>query len=353
MSHHPERKEKNCLNCGTIVQGKFCQHCGQENIEPKEGFTHLVKHFLEDITHFDGKVFHSLKYLFTKPGFLPKEYLRGRRATYLNPVRMYILTSAFFFLLFFSFLHKESSYESATTMNGVTLTAIDNMDSASFAKFTANINKEDKKPAVPMTRTEFNRYRDSVVSTSGITFTNHRYKSRAEYDSVLASGKKKHNWFERALIRKQIDLNAKYHNDGKQISHAFTNALLHSIPQILFISLPLLALFFKLLYIRRKKDFYYVSHAIFCIYLYIFLFLGLTVIFSLNRLNDMLNSGIVEFLVVMSVIGLFVYEYAAMYKFYGQGKFKTFIKFFLINILLAILIGILFLFYIVFSLFNI
>ncbi|MEO8406167.1 MAG: DUF3667 domain-containing protein [Chitinophagaceae bacterium] len=313
---------------------------------------HLLRHFFEDLTHFDGKFFHSLKYLFTKPGFLPKEYLKGRRATYLNPVRMYFFTSAFFFLLFFSFLHKEASFTVDTTINGKTLVSIDNMDSASFARFTADINKEENRPAVPMTRVEFNHYRDSVVPVGGIHFTGRRYNSRAQYDSVLASGVKKHNWIERKLIYKEIDLNEKYHNDDKQIIHAFANALLHSIPQILFISLPILALFFKLLYIRRK-DFYYVSHAIFCIYLYIFLFLGLTVIFSLSKLNDALHSGILKFLIATTIIGLFVYEYAAMYKFYGQGKFKTFIKFFLINILLGVLIGILFVVYMFFSLFNI
>lgn len=86
MSHGRERTEKNCLNCGTIVQGRYCQHCGQENIEPKESFWQLLNHFFNDITHFDGKFFPSLKYVFTRPGFLPKEYLMGQRVSYLNPV---------------------------------------------------------------------------------------------------------------------------------------------------------------------------------------------------------------------------------------------------------------------------
>src|SRR5258708_16144972 len=37
-----------------------------------------------------------------KPGFLSAEYMAGRRATYLNPIRMYVFTSAIFFLIFFS-----------------------------------------------------------------------------------------------------------------------------------------------------------------------------------------------------------------------------------------------------------
>ena len=84
------------------MHGRFCHICGQENIEPKESFWHLVTHFMYDVTHFDGKFFSTLKYLLFRPGYLSHEYLRGRRASYLHPIRMYVFTSAFFFLIFFS-----------------------------------------------------------------------------------------------------------------------------------------------------------------------------------------------------------------------------------------------------------
>ena len=101
MSHLPQRKEKNCLNCGTTVIGKYCHVCGQENIEPKESVWQLISHFFSDITHFDGKFFTSMKDLVLRPGFLSKEYMRGKRASYLNPIRMYLFTSFVFFLVFF------------------------------------------------------------------------------------------------------------------------------------------------------------------------------------------------------------------------------------------------------------
>ena len=100
VSNHQERKEKNCLNCNAEVAGRFCQICGQENIEPKESFWALATHFLHDMTHFDGKFFSTLKFLLFKPGFLSKEYLKGRRTSYLHPIRMYVFTSAIFFLIF-------------------------------------------------------------------------------------------------------------------------------------------------------------------------------------------------------------------------------------------------------------
>ncbi|HEV7781205.1 MAG TPA: DUF3667 domain-containing protein, partial [Chitinophagaceae bacterium] len=105
MSHIPERKEKDCLNCGTIVQGHFCQNCGQENVVPKETFWHMVTHFFYDITHFDSNFFHTIHHLILKPGLLSREYMIGRRASYLHPIKMYVFSSAIFFLLFFSLLN--------------------------------------------------------------------------------------------------------------------------------------------------------------------------------------------------------------------------------------------------------
>ena len=102
VSHLKERKEKICLNCHTALIGRYCHVCGQENLEPKETVWHLIQHFFNDITHFDGKFFSTVKYLMRKPGFLSAEYMAGRRASYLNPIRMYVFTSAIFFLILFS-----------------------------------------------------------------------------------------------------------------------------------------------------------------------------------------------------------------------------------------------------------
>ena len=102
VSHSKERAEKICLNCRTELNGRYCHVCGQENVEPKHTLWGLITHFFNDITHFDGKFFSTVKYLMWKPGFLPAEYVRGRRANYLDPVRMYIFTSAVFFLILYA-----------------------------------------------------------------------------------------------------------------------------------------------------------------------------------------------------------------------------------------------------------
>jgi hypothetical protein len=142
LSHLPQRKEKDCLNCGTQVIGSFCHKCGQENIYPKESAWQLVSHFFRDITHFDGKFFTTLKFLILKPGFLSKEYIIGRRASYVNPVRMYLFTSALFFLIFFS-IYKidEKSFKVGDSELGMTYEDLAKMDSVKLSEFTRKMNK--------------------------------------------------------------------------------------------------------------------------------------------------------------------------------------------------------------------
>ncbi|MBS1655045.1 MAG: DUF3667 domain-containing protein [Bacteroidetes bacterium] len=351
MSHQRERKEKICLNCGIALQGRFCHVCGQENLEPKESVWHLVSHFLNDITHFDGKFFTTLKDLVLKPGFLSREYLIGRRASYLNPVRMYVFTSAIFFLVFFSVRKEEGDalVLGATTMNGKTFEQISKMDSATFAAFTVNINKGDDKPAVPMTRSEFKQYFDSVVSTaSGLTV---KYKSKDEYDSVLKKGIVQDGWLMREFTYKKIYLNKKYNNNINEIIAALKESVLHRLPQLLFVSLPLLALLLQLLYIRRR-EFFYVSHGIFSIHLYIFVFITMLVQIALEQLNNIGGWGILNIISNLLSFGIFIYAYLAMKKFYKQGWFKTFIKYIILNILFLIVLLLLFTAFSLFSFYK-
>jgi len=117
MSHNKIRSDKKCLNCGAEVPKRYCPECGQENIEPKQSFWQLTAHFLEDLTHFDGKFFKVLKSLMLRPGFLTKEYVVGRRADYINPIRMYLFISAVYFLTLMSvFLpYEEAKHDTKPT----------------------------------------------------------------------------------------------------------------------------------------------------------------------------------------------------------------------------------------------
>jgi len=154
------------------------------------------------------------------------------------------------------------------------------------------------------------------------------------------------------MIYKELELNEKYHHNRMEVILAIKEALMHSLPQMLWISLPLLALILKVMYVRRKQ-FYYVSHIIFSIHLYVFLFIAQLILLSIAKLNTTLHLDLLSFLFGALVLGLFVYEYLALKNFYQQGWTKTFLKFLLINISYIIMLVLLFAFFGVFSFFKI
>ncbi len=345
MSHLRQRKEKNCLNCGSIVLGRFCQNCGQENIEPKESVWHFLLHFFNDVTHFDGKFFTTLKDLLFKPGYLSKEYMLGRRMKYLNPVRMYLFTSFVFFLIFFSVVHVNVN-QFGNRNDVVAGKTIGQLEKMSPNDFGILINGK------PMSRNEFEHYLDSAKKERGIHFSNRSYKNREVYDSVLKSGSIRNGWLQRKLVYKQIEINNKYNNDQGGLVTALISGLMHRFPQMLFISLPFVALFLKLMYIRHRQ-FYYVSHAIFTIHFYIFVFIMMLATLGISRLENFTAWNWLGYLNGLLSLIIFFYLYKALSNFYQQRMAKTIMKYFLFLFSFFTLIVFLFIAFLLVSFFDV
>src|ERR671912_241077 len=89
MGHKIYRSETNCLNCGAVVERKFCGECGQENIQIHDNFFHMTGHFIADYLHYDSKFFRSLRLLIFRPGYLTKQYLDGKRTRFIHPLRLF------------------------------------------------------------------------------------------------------------------------------------------------------------------------------------------------------------------------------------------------------------------------
>jgi len=344
LSHLKQRKETNCLNCNAEVTGRYCSVCGQENIEPHETAWHLITHFFNDITHFDSKFFTTLKILFTQPGFLAEEYRIGRRNSYLNPVRLYVFSSFFFFLVIFATEFKNDGNDiikvNGKTFKNKSVDEINKMDSVQFKSFTAFLNK-----GKPMTRQQFKAYADTTEI--GVLFSDKQYRSRTYYDSLRKSGKVKDSWIERKVKYKLIALNKKYKEDNINPLRDLGNKFVHSFPQMLFVSLPLFAFFLQLIYKKHKK-FTYVNHGIFTIYFYVFCFMMILLLMLSGYIKDKTNWGWIDFILFCLWTGIFVYEYKAMRKFYGQSRGKTLLKMFLLNTWLLFITIVLF---VVFSIF--
>jgi uncharacterized protein DUF3667 len=88
-----------CLNCGESVSLRYCPACGQAAIDPNPTVGEFVHEAASEFLHWDGKLAATFRLLFTKPGELTREYLAGRRARYLSPLRLYLTFSVLFFAL--------------------------------------------------------------------------------------------------------------------------------------------------------------------------------------------------------------------------------------------------------------
>jgi hypothetical protein len=388
VSHLKERKEKICLNCNANLHGRYCHVCGQENLEPKESVWHLTTHFFNDITHFDGKFFSTVKLLITKPGFLSKEYMIGRRASYLNPIRMYVFTSAIFFLIFFSLsvgnkmvnFNEENKPEAKESVSdwekqknilekklvsnsdkdvaseikdsiddlnekitaakkiyGDTTTKKFNDDELALVLVRANLNKQPGVSGDAMKKVDSSfKKRAEKRDSSGDDIDN--YKTVAAYDSAEEKlpETKKDGWFKRLFYRKLIGINEEARKDKKSYFEHFKENFIHSFPKILFISLPFFALILKLVYLRRKQ-FYYTNHGIFAIHLYCAIFILMLLLIILYKLSDVSSwrwLNIVDIIISIGVyVYIFIYTYKAMRVFYVQRRFKTFLKYCIVGFL--------------------
>ena len=361
MSHSRERKEKICLNCTADLQGRYCHICGQENTEPKESVWGLITHFFYDITHFDGKFFSTLKYLAFKPGFLSAEYVKGRRASYLNPIRMYVFTSAIFFIIFFSVTGIDKIGENNSTDKKKKSTTVfsTNLASARDSALKGAESREDSAAILRVLKVmgmedsvKIEEDEDSRVDTVkkkrkggwNTSLSKAKYKTIEQYDSAQKAlpEDKRDNWFERMMNHRSIVLTKKYGDDDNALMKAWLNSFIHQFPKLLFISLPIFALILRLLYIRRRKQFYYVDHGIFSIHIYIFSFIVLLVAFALSWLDGLTGWSLFSWLQAPLWIYLLYYDYKAMRNFYGQGTGKPLVKFLLLNLLAFIVIVILF-----------
>lgn len=89
-----------CPTCGAHVSSQFCPDCGEKKFGKSDlSLRHFFHHALGEFFHFDSKIFISFRLLFTRPGFLTAEYLRGRRKPYLHPLQLFFIANLIYFLL--------------------------------------------------------------------------------------------------------------------------------------------------------------------------------------------------------------------------------------------------------------
>lgn len=303
MGHGKIRTDKTCLNCNHVVENKFCPNCGQENIETKQSFHYLFTHFVEDLTHYDGSFWKTIKALLFRPGRLTKEYLAGKRKLYVPPVKLYIFISFVTFLIpnllpDYSFV-EEPNPKAKTESKEIN---DDKIDSA-----TVSLNNGPKIGNL--------KQLDSIQNVA----TEKEKMSRLEYYAYKYTLKNKEKT-KKAESKEEIKENLK-----------------HNFPKVLFLYMPIFAFFLWLFH--NKKKWYYFDNGVFTLHYFAFLLLLFTISVVLDWLFALVYSGdaISGLIGTATITYAFFYFFRAHSTFFGEKKYISRLKgliLFIINIFL-------------------
>jgi len=339
MHNNPLRTDKICLNCGHQVENRFCSNCGQENIDTRKTFFQLFVHFFEDLTHYENAFWKTIKNLLLKPSSLTKEYLSGKRLSYLAPVRLYIFISFVTFFLVTIIPNPEGGLvhvtKNSTTTNDqnkiISSTPEKKMDVEEYLK------SEEAK--------------DSLKNIKEEDFINVGYKSEKQFDSIqsFAKSNQKVSPFE-GWFYKRI-LHIKDHYSKVEIIEKCYESIIHNFPKVLMIYMPLFAFFLWLFH--GKKKWFYFDHGIFTLHYFSFLLLIYLSVFILVKLlsifgNFLIINWLTSIVKFVSYLWMFYYFFPAHHRFYGESRGVSFVKssiLFFINMFFILIILLLFILY--------
>ncbi|NML58664.1 DUF3667 domain-containing protein [Chryseobacterium sp. RJ-7-14] len=337
MSHGKLRDDKNCLNCGHTVEERFCPHCGQENIQPKQPFYYLFTHFIEDFTHYDGQFWKTIKYLLFRPGKLTKEYLAGKRQFYVAPVKLYIFIS--FITFFLPSLFSSSEEHENKELYTVNTTEKEKANKEKIAKILDSINKENKtmlvKPEViqDLKVAEVNGNNielDALEETKDGKLSILGARNMKQFDSLYSKNTNKQSVFNfmRPIAKKVFHLQEQGLNK-EQIFDKFSETVVHTLPKALFIYLPVFAFFLWIFH--NKKKWWFFDNGIFTLHYFSFLLLGILIlIFSskvISLLPDYTIFNVLSTIIYTGAIGyMLIYFFIAHHRVYENSRSISVIK---------------------------
>ena len=197
-----------CPNCGGAAPDRFCPRCGQKQGERLVSTRRLVGDMLEDSFSLEARLPRTLGALLVRPGFLTREFVNGRIARYLHPLRLYVVASLAFFLVL-SFV---AEFDDLWRVVGPRIEAAPD---SSYQLLNTQVELEQ----VPAP-----------------------FKPAA-----------------RAWLRQEQEVNALGRREGVRVLY---EATLSAVPPVVFLMVPFFALVLKAMYRRRL----FVEHAVFMLH---------------------------------------------------------------------------------------
>lgn len=368
MSKYPLREDKTCLNCNHVVEKRFCPNCGQENTDTRKTFYHLFVHFFEDLTHYENAFWKTIINLLFKPAALTKEYLSGKRLSYLAPIRLYIFISFVTFLII-SLLpdtienvikdDKTKTETKSSTGGLVKINKKSTLVKDSIKPSPQEVKLKSLLDEGKLTKKEYDTLVDYTKKSLEkemdlFHYGDSSFKSIKELDSLQKLGKTKMSPFGYWLAKKLMK--STQNKSSEELIPKFFESFRHNIPKALFVYMPLFA--FLLWLFHNKKKWYYFDHGIFTLHYFSFmllfilittLFLRFLSLFGENSYIELIDN----FTNLLMLLWFVFYFYRASKNFYQGSRTSSFIKSSILLLLNTILLSFVLVVLIVYSLINI
>lgn len=286
----PPETNYRCKNCELEFSSeyRYCPHCGQKKISQLT-LSELFNKFISNYLAVDGRFFKSIGPLLVRPGFLPTQFVLGKRETYLHPAQMYLFVSIVFFFVF-SFFIRESEMK------------------IQFA------NDEFVSQLEADTSLQLEGVGDSLDLEPRVIGL---LKNRGRVDSLIEAGADDNEIYEAMgmkedagfFIRKVYKQLLKLYKEGgvREVYHLFFD----SIPVAMFFLLPVFALILFMFHSRRGS---YAHHLVFSYYYFSFVFVILGIFYSAYWWFNGLPS-ILDWLLGLAPV---IYLAIGMKRFYAQ-----------------------------------
>lgn len=333
-----------CLNCGQPLDLSdiYCPYCSQLNSTKQLSFSDFFAEFINSIVSYDSRLRYTVKDLLFKPGTITRNYINGQRLKYANPFRFFLSVSIIYFILqgFIAFIIPEEN----SMFNDDVGEQIEGEDF--YDKFIS-INDQIKEASAKakMAEDSISERKDSIFPDKDVKqiayFSEESLDSLSWLESSTERFKMYRDFYETHTIKKASvamdSLNHKntlynrwLYNKNESIERisnnpkGFLDYLFRKIPFFIFFFTPVYALFFWLIYSKKKHN--YIDHTIFIFHVFSFLFLALI---ACLLPDTILGSNLFQN-ILLSLIGPF-YFYKALRNFYKQSRFITIVKFVFLN----------------------
>lgn len=348
INYHPKKnKGLECLNCGQplLNNENFCSYCGQKNNTKALNFSNFLNNLFSGLFSYDSRFWKTFIPLLTRPGKVSKQYIEGKRARFVNPFQLYLNVSIIFFLIFGitnkidSNINFDKANFNKQQLDSVLTTVKselkkknpnDSISTKAVKNFEDALKVLDTKKIDTKNTSLFNFGSDTTKSKNSFiykiqTFNNYYSKHpKIKVETALDSLGFEKSFWNTFCYQQVINSNYNYQQIKTQGSSYFVNKITSYISIALFVFLPLFTLFLKLIFIRRNYT--YMEHLVFVFHTQTVFFLLYIIFYLINYLakTDLFTS---IFILIFSI-----YLYKAMRNFYHQGRWKTFIKYTILNV---------------------